>query len=204
MNLESIRAHCLSLPHVTESVQWGDNLVFKVGGKMFLLANLEPAEFAMSLKVGREEFFTLQEIEGIEPAPYLARAQWLALREFHTLRDAEMEELIRTAHRIVWEGLPAKRREELAKGVAAPPEKKSPVRTPERTAKAKPMSGTAKSSVKGPAEKSPAKKSAAKSVKTLTKKSAKTRSAKTVAKRTLAKKRKKPLTKTEIKARPKK
>jgi predicted DNA-binding protein (MmcQ/YjbR family) len=119
MNLESIRAHCLSLPHVTESVQWGDNLVFKVGGKMFLLANLEPAEFAMSLKVGREEFFTLQEIEGIEPAPYLARAQWLALREFHTLRDAEMEALIRTAHRIVWEGLPAKRREELAKGVAS-------------------------------------------------------------------------------------
>jgi hypothetical protein len=115
-----------------------------------------------------------------------------------------MEELIRTAHRIVWEGLPAKRREELAKGVAAPPEKKSPVRTPERTAKAKQVSGTAKSSVKGPAEKSPGKKSAAKSAKTLTKKSAKTRSAKTVAKRTLAKKRKKPLTKTEIKARPKK
>ena len=199
MNLESIRAHCLSLPHVTESVQWGDNLVFKVGGKMFLLANLEPAEFAMSLKVGREEFFTLQEIEGIEPAPYLARAQWLALREFHTLRDAEMEELIRTAHRIVWEGLPAKRREELAKGVAAPSATGS-----EKAAPTKQVSGTAKSSVKGPAEKSPGKKSAAKSAKTLTKKSAKTRSAKTVAKRTLAKKRKKPLTKTEIKARPKK
>ena len=199
MNLESIRAHCLSLPHVTESVQWGDNLVFKVGGKMFLLANLEPAEFAMSLKVGREEFFTLQEIEGIEPAPYLARAQWLALREFHTLRDAEMEELIRTAHRIVWEGLPAKRREELAKGVAAPSATGS-----EKVAPTKQVSGTAKSSVKGPAEKSPAKKSAAKSVKTLTKKSAKTRSAKTVAKKTPAKKRKKPLTKTEIKARPKK
>ena len=199
MNLESIRAHCLSLPHVTESVQWGDNLVFKVGGKMFLLANLEPAEFAMSLKVGREEFFTLQEIEGIEPAPYLARAQWLALREFHTLRDAEMEALIRTAHRIVWEGLPAKRREELAKGVAAPS-----ATGLEKAAPTKQMSGTAKSSVKGPAEKSPGKKSAAKSAKTLTKKSAKTRSAKTVAKRTLAKKRKKPLTKTEIKARPKK
>ena len=199
MNLESIRAHCLSLPHVTESVQWGDNLVFKVGGKMFLLANLEPAEFAMSLKVGREEFFTLQEIEGIEPAPYLARAQWLALREFHTLRDAEMEALIRTAHRIVWEGLPAKRREEMAKGVAGPSATGS-----EKAAPTKQVSGTAKSSVKGPAKKRPAKKSAAKSVKTLTKKSAKTRSAKTVAKKTPAKKRKKPLTKTEIKARPKK
>ena len=199
MNLESIRAHCLSLPHVTESVQWGDNLVFKVGGKMFLLANLEPAEFAMSLKVGREEFFTLQEIEGIEPAPYLARAQWLALREFHTLRDAEMEELIRTAHRIVWEGLPAKRREELAKGVAAPSATGS-----EKAAPTKQVSGTAKSSVKGPAKKRPAKKSAAKSVKTLTKKSAKTRSPKTVAKKTPAKKSVKPPKKKQTKARPKK
>jgi predicted DNA-binding protein (MmcQ/YjbR family) len=199
MNLESIRAHCLSLPHVTESVQWGDNLVFKVGGKMFLLANLEPAEFAMSLKVGREEFFTLQEIEGIEPAPYLARAQWLALREFHTLRDAEMEELIRTAHRIVWEGLPAKRREELAKGVAAPSATGS-----EKVAPTKQVSGTAKSFVKGPAKKRPAKKSAAKSVKTLATKPARTRGAKTVAKKTPAKKSVKPPKKKQTKARPKK
>ncbi len=178
MDLEAIRAHCLSLPHVTESVQWGDNLVFKVGGKMFLVANLEPAEFAMSLKVGREEFFTLQEIEGVEPAPYLARAQWLALREFHTLRDAEMEELISTAHRIVWEGLPAKRREEMAKGAAGASEKKSPAKTSEKTAAAKPVSGSAKRFVKSPAKKTPAKKIAAKSAKPPEKKPGKTQSAK--------------------------
>jgi predicted DNA-binding protein (MmcQ/YjbR family) len=174
MDLEAIRAHCLSLPHATESVQWGDNLVFKVGGKMFLVANLEPAEFAMSLKVGREEFFTLQEVEGIEPAPYLARAQWLALREFHTLRDAEMEELICTAHRIVWEGLPAKRREEMAKGSAGAFEKKPAVKTPATNK----ISGNAKRFVKSPAKKTPAKKIAAKSAKPPEKKPGKTQSAK--------------------------
>ncbi len=31
-----------SLPHATEQVQWEDNLVFKVGGKMFAVAALEP------------------------------------------------------------------------------------------------------------------------------------------------------------------
>ena len=36
MDLESIRRFCLRLPHVTEQVQWGYDLVFKVGGKMFL------------------------------------------------------------------------------------------------------------------------------------------------------------------------
>ncbi len=166
MDLEAIRACCLRLPHVTESVQWGDNLVFKVGGKMFLLANLEPAEFAMSLKVGREAFYTLQETEGIEPAPYLARAQWLALREFHLLRDAEMKELIAEAHRIVWESLSAKRREEIEKGsaparsVAIKPEKKA----------AKPA---AAKSAKKPARKFPAKKSVAKPVSKSPKKPAK-------------------------------
>jgi hypothetical protein len=31
MNLDSIRRFCMSLPHATENVQWGDDLVFKVG-----------------------------------------------------------------------------------------------------------------------------------------------------------------------------
>ena len=35
MNTESVRAHCLSFPHATENVQWGNDLVFKIAGKMF-------------------------------------------------------------------------------------------------------------------------------------------------------------------------
>jgi predicted DNA-binding protein (MmcQ/YjbR family) len=180
MDLEAIRAYSLRLPHVTESVQWGDDLVFKVGGKMFLVANLEPAEFAMSLKVGREAFYTLQETEGIEPAPYLARAQWLALREFHILRDAEMMELIAEAHRIVWESLSARRREEMekagapAKSTAATPVEKPPasaakksirdVATPAaKKAAKKPAAARAEKSAKPSAKKIPAKKSAAQS-----------------------------------------
>ena len=38
MTLEQIRGFCTSLPHVTEKIQWGDDLVFKVGGKMFCVA----------------------------------------------------------------------------------------------------------------------------------------------------------------------
>ena len=80
MDLESIRRFCLRLPHVTEQVQSGYDLVFKVGGKMLLVAPLEPSEHALSIKVSLEAFEQLQEIEGIVPAPYLARARWLALR----------------------------------------------------------------------------------------------------------------------------
>lgn len=113
MELESIRKFCLRLPHVTEKVQWGEHLVFKVGDKMFLVASLEPSKHALSLKVGAEAFEQLQEVDGIVPAPYLARAKWLALREFGLLRDDEMRELIRTAHTLVFESLPRSLREAL-------------------------------------------------------------------------------------------
>jgi predicted DNA-binding protein (MmcQ/YjbR family) len=114
MDLESIRRFCLRLPHVTEQVQWGDILVFKVGGKMFLLAPLEPSKHALSLKVGPEAYEQLQEIEGIEPAPYPARAKWLALRQLSLLRDRELRSLIRAAHALVFQTLPRARREALA------------------------------------------------------------------------------------------
>jgi predicted DNA-binding protein (MmcQ/YjbR family) len=114
MDLETIRRYCLRLPHVTEQVQWGDNLVFKVGGKMFLVASLVPGKHALSLKVGPEQYEQLQEIDGVEPAPYLARAKWLALRQLSLLRDQELRRLIRDAHALVFQSLPRTRREELA------------------------------------------------------------------------------------------
>jgi predicted DNA-binding protein (MmcQ/YjbR family) len=120
MELESLRRFCLRLPHVTEQVQWGDNLVFKVGDKMFLVASLEPSKHALSLKVGPEAFEQLQEIDGIVPAPYLARAKWLSLREFGLLRDDEMRDLIRTAHALVFDSLPRSRREALASAKPTP------------------------------------------------------------------------------------
>ena len=119
MDLESIRRFCLRLPHVTEQVQWGYDLVFKVGGKMFLVAALEPSEHALSIKVSLEAFEQLQEIEGIVPAPYLARARWLALRSLNLLGDEELRELIRNAHALVLQSLPRARRAALDAAIPA-------------------------------------------------------------------------------------
>ena len=42
MNIEELRDYCLALPSVEEAFPFGeDTMVFKVGGKMFLLAGLE-------------------------------------------------------------------------------------------------------------------------------------------------------------------
>ena len=40
MNVEWVRRYCMSLPHTTETVQWGYDLVFKIGGKMYAVAPL--------------------------------------------------------------------------------------------------------------------------------------------------------------------
>ncbi len=114
MNAESIREYCLSLPHVTEAVQWGGHLVLKVGGKMFAVVALEPQDdVVLSLKANPDQFYELQEWPGIIPAPYLARNQWLALERFDALRDGELKELLATSYRLVYEKLPKRLQAEL-------------------------------------------------------------------------------------------
>ena len=113
MDVETIRKYCLSLPHVTEHIQWGENLVFKVGGKMFAVTNLGPAGNAISFKCSPEDFAELIEQDGIIPAPYLARAHWVALESFSALRTRELEERVRMAHKSVYEKLPLKTKRQL-------------------------------------------------------------------------------------------
>jgi predicted DNA-binding protein (MmcQ/YjbR family) len=115
MNLDSIRRFCLSLPHATENVQWGDDLVFKVGGKMFAVANLNRAQATkVSFKCTPEKFAELTEIPGIIPAPYAARYHWVSVQTDDALRASEMEELIRQSHEMVFAKLPKKVQQAMA------------------------------------------------------------------------------------------
>ena len=115
MDIESLRKYCLSFPHVTENVQWGYDLVFKVDGKMFAVTPLEVAPVSLSFKCSPENFAELCEREGVRPAPYMARAQWVALDKLNTLPDTELRKLLAESYRLVWERLTNKRRAELEK-----------------------------------------------------------------------------------------
>ena len=116
MNVDAIRAFCMSLPHATEQVQWVRDLVFKVGGKMFCVVNLEPQreEVLMSFKASEEEFVQLQEIEGIVPAPYMARNKWVALERRDVLPASELKRLLRTSYDLVFAKLPKKEQAKLS------------------------------------------------------------------------------------------
>ena len=107
MDIEQVHAHCLSFPHVTEQVLWGNDLVFKIGGKMFAVIGLDAAsDHRMSFKCTPEKFAELVEKDDIVPAPYVARYHWVALKRFSALSEKDLKTLLRTAYDLVLEKLP--------------------------------------------------------------------------------------------------
>src|SRR6266699_3820084 len=109
MDIEQVHAHCLSFPHVTEQILWGNDLVFKIGGKMFAVIGLDPASnHCLSFKCTPEKFAELIERNGIVPAPYVARYHWVALETFDALREKELKTLVRNSYDLVFEKLPKK------------------------------------------------------------------------------------------------
>ncbi len=106
MDIDWVREFCLSLPHTTEKLQWEDALVFKVGGKMYTVVSLEPGETWISFKCSAEEFAALVERPGVVPAPYLARAQWVALETEDALSREEIRRLLAAAHSLIFAKLP--------------------------------------------------------------------------------------------------
>jgi len=125
MDASWIHELCLSFPGVTEHVIWGSDLTFKVAGKMFAHAVLEPAPVWLSFKASPENFYELTERPGIIPAPYLARAQWVALETKDALSSAELSVILRESYDIIVAKLPKKTRASLS----------SPRRTKSRRAK---------------------------------------------------------------------
>ncbi len=119
MNVERAREYMLGLPYVQETMQWG-GIVFwvgdkAIGGKMFAVLPLDddPAR-VISYAAGAERFRELLEIEGIIPAPYLARAFWVAVERWATHREAEWERELEAARAIVFEKLPPRTKTVLA------------------------------------------------------------------------------------------
>jgi predicted DNA-binding protein (MmcQ/YjbR family) len=115
MDIESIRSFCLSLPQVDEKVQWGNDLLFRIGEKMFAVVTMEPSHgVVLCFKCTPEKFAELVEQDGILPAPYVARYHWVALERFDALPERELKVLLTNSYQLVLEKLPRKLRSQLA------------------------------------------------------------------------------------------
>jgi len=112
-NIDWVRELCLSFPHASEQVTWGADLTFRVTGKIFAVAVLEPAKVWLSFKCSAENFAELTERDGVIPAPYLARAQWVALERKEALQKEELAPLLREAYDLVFAKLSKKTQQAL-------------------------------------------------------------------------------------------
>jgi len=118
MNLDSVRNYCLSLPHATEDIQWGNDLLFRISGKIFAAMSLDPPH-SLSFKCTPEKFDELIEFEGIIPAPYTARNKWVMLERLDALNDSEIKRLIKNSYEMIFSKLTKKLQAEL--GAATKP-----------------------------------------------------------------------------------
>jgi predicted DNA-binding protein (MmcQ/YjbR family) len=119
MGYARVTQHLLSLPGVTLSIQWGDDHIFKVGGKMF--AGMGPKArkpHGISFKTDATSFHVLTKLRGITPARYLARAQWVSLDRRDRLPETQLLTYLARAHAIVAQGLSKKKRASL--GIVEP------------------------------------------------------------------------------------
>ena len=114
MPYDQVTKHLLSLPGATLSIQWGDDHIFKVGGKMF--AGMGPKSrkpHGISFKADDLGFEVLTKKRGITPARYLARARWVSLDRLDRLPAGQLLAYLTRAHAIVVSGLPRKTRKAL-------------------------------------------------------------------------------------------
>ena len=101
MKVDEVREYCLAFPETTENLQWGDDLCFKVRGKIFVTLALTAVPQKLCFKCTPEHFAELIEREDIRPAPYVGRYRWVILDRLDALRGDELREFIRRSYEIV-------------------------------------------------------------------------------------------------------
>jgi predicted DNA-binding protein (MmcQ/YjbR family) len=78
MNIEQIREYCLKKKGVTEEFPFDEEtLVFKVMGKIFILASLDSIPLQFNLKCDPEKAIELrEEYEAVQPGYHMNKRHW--------------------------------------------------------------------------------------------------------------------------------
>lgn len=115
MTREDFDDYCGSLKATTNVIQWGNSSVWKVGGKIFAICSIwgEGMEQKISFKCSDLSYQILCEVDGVVPAPYLARAKWVQVEREGALSDEDVRSYIHDAHEIIAGKLTKKLRLEL-------------------------------------------------------------------------------------------
>ena len=124
----SLRRVCASMPHAETERKWDNVDTWLVRRKMFAVFVVDARDRPREcwFKVDADRFLELTDRPGLRPAPYLARAGWVALDDPARFALAELRPLIERSHRLVVAGLPAK----VQRALGFEPMRRPPARAP--------------------------------------------------------------------------
>jgi predicted DNA-binding protein (MmcQ/YjbR family) len=101
---------CLNLKGTTIDIKWGNDLCYWIGDKMYCVASLEQP-LNVSMKVQAEEFSELTDRDGIIPAPYTAKHNWILVEKTNAMTATEWRHYIQESYKMIFVKLPKKVRE---------------------------------------------------------------------------------------------
>jgi len=115
MNIEKIREYCLSKKGVTEEFPFDEEtLVFKVMGKIFLIAPMERIPLQINLKCDPDKAIELrEEYETVQPGYHLNKKHWNTVTINGSIPPAEILKWIDISYDLVVKGLKKSERENL-------------------------------------------------------------------------------------------
>ena len=113
MNIEALREYCLSKKEVTEEFPFGnDTLVFKVKGKIFLLAGLDNNPLQFNVKCDPEKAIELREqYDAVQPGYHMNKKHWNTVTAHGSLSMALLKEMIDHSYDLIVQSLPKKERD---------------------------------------------------------------------------------------------
>jgi len=114
MNIEELREYCIAKPGTTESFPFDEStLVFKVGGKMYGLTDLE-GTFSINLKCNPEKAIELREqYDFVLPGYHMSKVHWNTVLIDSRISNKLLFEWIDHSYNLVFNGLPRKIKEEI-------------------------------------------------------------------------------------------
>jgi len=110
MNIESLREYCLKKKAAEETFPFGDStIVFKVKGKIFLLAGLDESPLQFNIKSDPDKIDDLREqYEDVLPGYHMNKKHWNTIIVTGSIPEKVLKEMIDESYRLVVKSLPQK------------------------------------------------------------------------------------------------
>lgn len=103
MDIEQIRDYAISLPSVEEGFPFGEEtLVFKSGGKIFLLLSLDADPVQFNVKCDPEKAIELREqYDCVLPGYHMNKKHWNTIIVDGTLTGKRLKEMIKDSYQLI-------------------------------------------------------------------------------------------------------